>query len=577
MASRVARVAIGLFIGVMRGGVGMGGALALALGACATSPARSLRVPSEGVTEVRAQPLPACREAWAEVPQAQRTYDFARDVQVTAQGNLGYQSFATRLPRQSCAKEWTVLIYMEADNPDLPPLAYWQLHEMEATSARAGQSGASTLEADVIVQLDLERPAGIRRLHVFGAAAASEPRPGPAAFKNATPRDIRSPIVELLPEDTEDAAAPEEGLEKFLRWGVTSYPARHYWVVIWGHGMGWRPRATAAGQPVPPTQNITNGGIGLDYHPGTVLDVMRLRDTLAAVAREGLGGRPFDVLATDACLMQSVEVLSELGGVARYAIGSEQIENYLGLPYRLLLPRINGTGPPPPQADCAENDSACRFASLVPGEMARSLRPGGPYAEIAPDAREPLTESALDLTATGNLLVPALRQLSAALALWLAEVPLRKITLQDVLLPPQGPGALGGLRHTPDFQGGMRDLGVLLDRLERTVEAEISAPPEMTRATETPGRTAAGQKVLAAIAGVRGALGQTVLMAAFGTRYRTEEYAGMAGVSIWVPITGDDYQSRGDFFAASHLYAPPPAARQGLEQPWRVWFDALYQ
>jgi hypothetical protein len=573
MARRVALVAVGLLIGVMGGGAVMG----VALGGCAASPARSLRLSREGVTEVRAQALPACREAWAEVPPALRSYDFTRDAQVTEQGNMGYQSFATRLPRQSCAKEWTVLIYMEADNQDLPPLAYWQLHEMEAAFARPGQSGASTLEADVVVQLDLDRPSGIRRLHVFGAAAPSGPRPRPAAFENATPRDIRSPIVELLPEDTEDVAAPEKGLAQFLQWGVTSYPARHYWVVIWGHGTGWRPRVTASGQPVPPNQNITNGGIGLDYHPGTVLDVMRLRDALAAVSREDLGGRPFDVLATDACLMQSVEVLAELGGVARYAIGSEQIENYLGLPYRLLLPRINGTGgtgPPPPQADCAESDSACRFASLVPGEMARSLRPGGLYAEIAPDAREPLTESVLDLTETGRLLVPALRQLSAALTLWIAEVPLRKITLQDVLLPPQGPGSLGALRRTPDFQGGMRDLGVLLDRLHRTVEAELGAPPGMT---ETPGGTGAGQKVLAAIAAVRSALGQTVLMAAFGTRYQTDEYVGMAGVSIWVPITGDDYQSRGDFFAASRLYAEPSSARQAVEQPWRAWLETLYQ
>lgn len=570
MAARLAGVAVSLFIGVMGSGAVM------AVGGCAASPVRSLRVPQEGVTEVRTRPLPACREAWAEVPLAQRTYDFTRDAQLTEQGNMGYQRFAERLPRQGCAKEWTVLIYMEADNQDLPPFAYWQLHEMEAASARPGQSGASTLEADVIVQLDLDRPSGIRRLHVFGAATSSGPQPGPAAFKDATPRDIRSPVVELLPEDTEDAAAPEEGLEKFLRWGVTSYPARHYWVVIWGHGMGWRPRATAAGQPVPPTEDITNGGIGLDEHPGTVLDVMRLRDTLAAVAREDLGGRPFDILATDACLMQSVEVLSELGGVARYAIGSEQIENYLGLPYRLLLPRINNTGPPPPQADCAESDSACRFASLIPGEMARSLRPGGLYAEVAPLAREPLTESTLDLTATGRLLLPALRRLSAALTLWIAEDPLRKITLQDVLLPPQGPGLRMALRRTPDFQGGMRDVGVLLDRLQRTVEAELGAPPRTTETTEPPGPPAAGPKVLAAITAVRGALRQTVLMAAFGTRYQTEEYAGMAGVSIWVPITGDDYQRRGDFFAASHLYAAPPAARQGSELPWRTWIETLY-
>ncbi|HEX2573067.1 MAG TPA: clostripain-related cysteine peptidase [Polyangia bacterium] len=562
----------------MRRGWGRGGALALALtlalGACAASSARPLRLSQENWTEVRGQALPTCREAWAQVPPAQRTYDFTRDAHVTEQGNIGYQGFAERLPRQRCAKEWTVLIYMEADNQDLPPLAYWQLHEMEAFS-RAGQSGASTLDADVVVQLDLDRPSGIRRLHVFGVAASSEPRPGPAAFKDATPRDIRSPIVELLPEDN-DVAAPEEELAQFLRWGVTSYPARHYWVVVWGHGMGWRPRMTASGQPVPPDQNITNGGIGLDDHPGTVLDVTGLREALAAVSREDLGGRPFDVLATDACLMQSVEVLAELGGVARYAIGSEQIENYLGLPYRLLLPRINGSAGagPPPQEGCMQSDVACRFATLVPAEMARSLRPGGPYAEIAPDAREPLTESVLDLNETGRLLVPALRQLSAALSLWTAEEPLRKITLQDVLLPPQGPGALGGLRRTPDFQGGMRDLGVLLDRLERTVEQESGTP---SGATATTAGTGAGQKVLTAIAAVRSALGQTVLMAAFGTRYQTEEYVGMAGVSIWVPITGDDYQSRGDFFAASPLYAAPPAARKGIEQPWRMWLDTLYQ
>ena len=517
------------------------------------------------VTPAAGDPMPSCREAWVDIPSALRNYDFARDAMPTERGNEGYRSYAEHLGRRACQKEWTVLLYMAADAEDLRPHAYWQIHEIESALTAGGGSAGSTVDADIVAQLDLDIPDGVRRLHLFGGITPGEPeRPPPSSFATQTPRGIRSPVVEFV---NEEGGPPGEIFERFLRWGIEAYPARHYWVIVWGHGRGWRPRVTGAGTPLPYDRDIRTSGLAQDFGQGTVLDVPSLREALQRAAGAGLGGRPFDVFAADACLMQSVEVAAELAGVARYAVGSEQIESYLGLPYRELLPHLNGMSPPPPGEGCAPRDAGCALARFVPDEELRSVAPGGPYAAVAPNAGEHLTASTLDLDRVTIELLPALRRLSAALAAWIDEEPLRRVTLADVLVPPRGPG-LGATLRTPDFQGGMRDIGVLLSRLRATLVDETRSttgrPTPPARALDT------------AISEAQDALRHSVPASAFGTRYQEMEYAMIAGVSVWVPATPEEYRARVDFFSPARIYAEPAADRRAVEQGWRTWIDRVF-
>jgi hypothetical protein len=488
-----------------------------------------------------------CAQAWAAVPEAERGYSFARDAVRTPRGNEGYARFAERLPRGSCTKAWTVLLYMAADAADLGAPADRDLGSMEAPSGVPTWSAASTEQADVVVQIHRRPPAGVQRLHLFRAPSA-----GPG---------VQSPIVEAFDAET---VPPAESLLRFVSWGVERYPSEHYAVVVWGHGLGWRP-ASAATEPVRYDRAGTSGGIAFAEGRGTVLDVPGLAGALAAVSRERLGGRPFDVYASDACLMQSVEVAGELGVAARYVVGSEQVEEeYVGLPYRTWLPLLNGSaGMPAPPPSCPPADAACAAAAAVPdlegalsaatGSARAPSLPGEGREDAAPSER--YTVSVLDEAALAQGVLPSLRRLAAAIDAYAREDDMRRIGLQVLLGPDRG-----ALRGTPDFRGGTRDVGVFLDRLAGQVGREPGASGS------------AGQKgVLDAVEAVRASLRRAVIAHSVGPRYRGLEWAGMSGVSLWLPHDAAELKARGDFFASAALWRTPAG-----EPSFRAFLDHVF-
>src|SRR6185295_4049032 len=108
--------------------------------------------------------------------------------------------------------------------------------------------------------------------------------------------------------------------------------------IVWGHGQGFRPSPEGA-ESIRYNKGGASGGVAFDETQGTVLDIPSLARALGAASRDKLGGRPFDLYASDACLMQSIEVAGELTSVARFVVGSEQTEDdYVGLPYRAWIP-----------------------------------------------------------------------------------------------------------------------------------------------------------------------------------------------------------------------------------------------
>jgi hypothetical protein len=504
-------------------------------------------------------PLPGaprpCAEAWASVPEADRGYSFERDPVRTPRGNEGYRRYADRLPRGGCTKTWTVLLYMEADAGDLAGPALADLRSIEASSADPAWTAASTVTADVVVQVHRRDPHEVLRLHLFRAppAAPGDPRAGSASA-------LASPIVEAIDEET---VPLEESLLRFVSWGVERYPSDHYAVIVWGHGLGWRPAS-------PPAAGVrydragTSGGIAFDDRRGVVLDIPGLSRALGSASRARLGGRPFDLYASDACLMQSVEVAAELSASARYVVGSEQIEeDYAPLPYRAWLPILNGTAPARPVAACPTGDAACQAAAVLPSLQGALAAPSAAArdpslpAEAGESAApgERYTLSTIDEAALDRDLIPALRRLSTAIDAYAREDDLRRIGLQVLLGPDRGP-----LRGTPGFRGGTRDVGMFLDRLSAQVTREPGA-------AGTPGQ----KGVLEAVEAARSALGRAVIAASLGPRYRAPEYAGMAGVSVWLPHDEGELRARGGFFAP----AAPWRASAG-EASFRAFLDRIF-
>ena len=223
-------------------------------------------------------------------------------------------------PRTACHKQWTVLIYMNGDN-DLAPYTYTDLKEM----ARVGSSPA----VDIVVQQDTADDKGSRRYHVQRA------------------ENLAASLIATLPEQD---SGNMQTLIDFLAFGVKNFPAQHYMIIIWSHGTGYA------------------GGIAPDYSSGSHLPMAQLSTALEYLQYVHLQGRKIDIYASDACLMQSLEVIYTLRQRARYIIGSANREQTHGWPYQEILQYLvnHPRRPQLTQASGAKADSVYWLANEIP-------------------------------------------------------------------------------------------------------------------------------------------------------------------------------------------------------------------
>jgi hypothetical protein len=169
-------------------------------------------------------------------------------------------------------------------------------------------------------------------------------------------------------------------LEEFVTWGVTTYPADHYLLVLWNHGAGWddanlyqgdvfsgtappvsrkaQPvvtRGAAAGARALPLAQARAGirrtrralfsstveaavkqrGIAFDDQAQDFLDNIELKKVMTAITKKLK--KKIDILGMDACLMSMAEVAYQMRDVADYSVGSEETEPGEGWPYDRIL------------------------------------------------------------------------------------------------------------------------------------------------------------------------------------------------------------------------------------------------
>jgi len=103
-----------------------------------------------------------------------------------------------------------------------------------------------------------------------------------------------------------------------------AYPAKHYAVVIWNHGSGWK--------------NASNNvikGISYDDSTGNHITTEQLGIAMKEI-KEGLG-KNLDILFMDACLMQMMEVAYAVKDSVGFVVASEETEPGDGYPYDEIL------------------------------------------------------------------------------------------------------------------------------------------------------------------------------------------------------------------------------------------------
>ncbi|MGF6483396.1 clostripain-related cysteine peptidase [Paraburkholderia sp. JPY419] len=201
--------------------------------------------------------------------------------------------------------KWSVLIFMNGKN-DLEPFALQNWRQI----ANAG----STDEVAIAVEFgrigDPDEPGswgGVKRFFVE---------------KGMTPdaaNAVQDPAQLVRNADMGDFDAFRE----FLAWGKKYHPAKHYMVVVWDHGAGWRANRKSS----PPMRSVS-----FDEETQHALYNVDVSNAIQQV----FGEETIDVAGFDACLMANLENAYELRSRASYLVGSEGMEPGAGWDYGFL-------------------------------------------------------------------------------------------------------------------------------------------------------------------------------------------------------------------------------------------------
>ncbi|MBF0547024.1 MAG: hypothetical protein HQM08_21465 [Candidatus Riflebacteria bacterium] len=196
-------------------------------------------------------------------------------------------------PVQAVEKEWTFLVFLNADN-NLDPYGVKNQDQM----ATAGSNDY----LNIITLIDrYNAPATLNYID-------------------------KNKIVKL-----KDMGELDMGdynvLVQFVKDMVAQYPAKHYALVIWNHGSGW----------VKGPSSVTKG-ISYDESSGHHITTDQLQTAMGQI--KGIIGHNLDLLAMDACLMEMMEVTYALKDSVDFVVGSEETEPGDGYPYDKILPGL---------------------------------------------------------------------------------------------------------------------------------------------------------------------------------------------------------------------------------------------
>ncbi|MEN6547047.1 MAG: clostripain-related cysteine peptidase [Armatimonadia bacterium] len=237
------------------------------------------------------------------------------------QRNLSHAVTGTR----GAAKQWTVLVYLDADN-NLEPYGIQDLNEME-------QVGSSS-DVNVLVQMDrspnYDTTNGnwttCRRYYVTADTDT--------ATINST----------LLADLGEVNMGSPDTLQSFITWGMANYPAQKYAVVFWDHGGGWRNRFAKVNRLGNKAAQAVrgDGSKALCWDDTNSSDCLYTKEWAGAIANATF---PFAFVGFDVCLAGMIEPAYELWNTGKAAAmaASPPTEPGEGWPYATILADLVAT------------------------------------------------------------------------------------------------------------------------------------------------------------------------------------------------------------------------------------------
>ncbi len=244
---------------------------------------------------------------------------------------------------------WTVLVYLDGDN-NLERDAVIDFNEMELVG--------STDQVKIVVQFDR---IGAVALWDDDSNGDWETTKRFLVTRDDDPETIRSQELEDLGELN---MGDPQTLVDFAVWGMQTYPAERYALILWDHGASW-------------------AGIAFDETDGEDgINMPELDAALRTIQQQT--GRRIDLIGFDACLMAQIDVALVTAPYADVFVASAELEPNTGWPWDLLLRRL---------VDNPQQDAAAFGAAIVES-----------YREFYASRDDPtVTLSAFDLRRANDL------------------------------------------------------------------------------------------------------------------------------------------------------------------------------
>lgn len=192
------------------------------------------------------------------------------------------------------AANWTVMVYMAGDNNLSDALVNDVLEMMKV---------GSTKDVNIVVQAEL-------------SSLFSSFKHNGHTYRFRVLKDR----LEWHDLGTNLDMADPATLSAFIGWASRNYPADHYALFLWDHGLGWMGGNND-------TMRAGMRGLLEDRTSGTFMSLGELKDSLAQSAVF------FDLIEFDACLMGMLEVAATVYDYTKYITFSEATEPGDGNPY----------------------------------------------------------------------------------------------------------------------------------------------------------------------------------------------------------------------------------------------------
>ena len=302
-------------------------------------------------------------------------------------------------------KEWTVFVYMAADN-SLTEAADLDLNEMEA--------GLSSDRVRFVVLVDQAKQGDSRILEI---------QPDAKGMNEMLVSRVVDDKGAVIPASREVNTGSPETLKRFLDWGTKQFPSRRSMLVMWNHG-------GAAFSDPDHLKSFCWDDTSKSHL--TLVDLWRTAQHLATRTK-------FDVTGFDTCLLGHLETAFQFKRVSSFLVSSERVSPGYGWDYQALARTLS------------------RKPDIYPRELATAIAKD--YQAFYQKEGEKTTISVTDLEKVGDRLVPAVNALAKNLT-GVVQTSTTRPALTDTMIQ-----ALGGASGSGE--GNAIDLGYFGDLLQQ--------------------------------------------------------------------------------------------------------------